>query len=556
MVWVLLILAIAVLVVSIIYWEIALPILLVVAAGIIAYRIYAKRKEQEEEKRMEEESVRYEAQQAKEMVELISDFEKFDNLPKERQDERLELIKHHELFEWSWVKGWLKMPLSEKKKQVLSLLPEALLFSMQSNEVIQSIITEFDNLADSEHGYDNCIFFLKQEWNPNLDFSSIENMTLAEYVEKRRKNLSLDINPLCRYAARHLKGTGVGQIDCDDMIITRPCYLKAEIRSVNQRQRDGELYYDIENAQSIKLYVFEDTVEFMDSSHWSINIASILDIKVEANSYHVGNTGLYYMLSISCRNRGNIFLLCDAYSAAMIYAVIPQVRRGNIKGKTANPVIVGQQENIESCKEPDQRSVSNPAVLPWVGPDYLEGIAGMKVLVVGDCRCQDVSEWNEGYVADVIGNKFLTGNSEIPAYNILTNIGKALAGKVVSEDERNNLWNRLAFCNFFQEPVTNLRKVTEVQIASGQKAFLQVLEKYAPDRVIACEPLYGYLPNEGRQGPEVTLSSPWKDGKIYSAETWIYPLPYGKECKVMPIANPGGGFPWDYWHELIIEFFK
>ena len=340
------------------------------------------------------------------------------------------------------------------------------------------------------------------------------------------------------------------------MIITRPCYLKAEIRSVNQRQRDGELYYDIENAQSIKLYVFEDTVEFMDSSHWSINIASILDIKVEANSYHVGNTGLYYMLSISCRNRGNIFLLCDAYSAAMIYAVIPQVRRGNIKGKTANPVIVGQQENIESCKEPDQRSVSNPAVLPWVGPDYLEGIAGMKVLVVGDCRCQDVSEWNEGYVADVIGNKFLTGNSEIPAYNILTNIGKALAGKVVSEDERNNLWNRLAFCNFFQEPVTNLRKVTEVQIASGQKAFLQVLEKYAPDRVIACEPLYGYLPNEGRQGPEVTLSSPWKDGKIYSAETWIYPLPYGKECKVMPIANPGGGFPWDYWHELIIEFFK
>ncbi len=156
----------------------------------------------------------------------------------------------------------------------------------------------------------------------------------------------------------------------------------------------------------------------------------------------------------------------------------------------------------------------------------------------------------------VIGNKFLTGNSDIPAYNILTNIGKALAGKVLSDGERNDLWNRLAFCNFFQEPVADLRKATDAQIESGQKSFLKVIEKYAPERIIACEPLYGYLPNEGRQEPEVTLSSPWKDGKIYSAETWIYPLPYGKECRVMPIANPGGSFPWDYWHELIVEFLK
>ncbi len=175
---------------------------------------------------------------------------------------------------------------------------------------------------------------------------------------------------------------------------------------------------------------------------------------------------------------------------------------------------------------------------------------------IGLSDTQWTIEWNEGYVADVIGNKFLAGNSDIPAYNILTNIGKALAGKVVSEDERNNLWNRLIFCNFFQGPVTNLRNASDGQIEAGQKAFLQVLEKYAPDRVIACEPLYGYLPNDGRQGPEVILSSPWKDGKIYSTETWMYPLPYGKECKVMPIANPGGGFPWDYWHELIVEFFK
>lgn len=563
MTWIFIILVIAIIVVSIIYWKIAIPIIVVLALIIAVWLILAKRKEQEEERAREEESAKEKAKKKR----LIADLENFDDLPENRQEEVYRiLVNHNGLCDnWSWVTNWLKGgPMYKNKMSIFSVLPKNIIQEYSCNDILQNLINEFNALDDSESGFYNCILFLKQNWNPEYalkDYQCIRGKNIIEYVDikKNKEKISLDINPLCRYVAKHLKGTGIEPIDCDDMIVDRPCYLKSEIRSVNQRQKDGKLYYDIKNAQNVKLYVFDDTVELMDNSHWRINIPSILDIKVDDRSYPERNDGLYYILSITCQNRGNIFLLCDAYNAAMIQAVIPQVKRRNIKGeqkKADETETYREHETAANGTVQPEVSVLDPAVLPWIGPDYIEGIAGKKVMIVGDCRCQDVQEWNTGYVADVIGKKYLSGNTDIPAYNGLTNIGKAIAGKVLSDEEKAILWNRLAFVNFFQEPVADLRNVSDGQVESGQNAFMQVLEKYAPDRIIACEPLYGYLPDKGHQGPEVRLSSPWKDGKLYSTETWIYPLPYGRKCMVMPIANPGGGFPWDYWHELIIEFLK
>ena len=442
------------------------------------------------------------------------------------------------------IADWLGHGLTPNKKKVildifdfLSNFLDRVELEIIGKEILESVFKK-DNLF-SEELYDNCCFILKNvEWLVRGAGFRILKDWLNEYVKVR---------------------SCVRQIECEDLIVNRPCYLKLGAMIVNLRHYQGSAYYDVDNRREAWIYVFSDAIESISDSHMSIPFGKIIGIKLEADSKTYKNKlGIFSLsgeryfaskiVSICCRNAGNINFFCDNYSAAMLLTIVPQIMAGNVEKMTAD---IGTESNHVIPEE----SAGKAAML-WVGPDYLEGIAGMKVLVVGDCRCQDVSEWNEGYVADVIGNKFLAGNSDIPAYNILTKIGKALAGKVVSEDERNNLWNRLIFCNFFQEPVTNLRNASDGQIEAGQKAFLQVLEKYAPDRVIACEPLYGYLPNEGRQGPEVTLSSPWKDGKIYSAETWIYPLPYGKECKVMPIANPGGGFPWDYWHELIVEFLK
>lgn len=532
MTWVYIILAIAVIVLSIIYWKIAVPIILVIGGAIVVWLIRERRKEKEEERILEAEAARFESEHKK----LVKDLDKFCSLPEKRQQEICMKVDEGDIYiegeEWNFLKKWIESALNKYQRQIITPLIQE---HNMLDEILQDFINVFERLPVNETGYENCLFLLKLEW-------------VSDYE-------AVNISPLCEYVAKYQKMTGIKPIYCNDMIVTRPCYLKAEIRTVNQRQHQGELYYDVANAQKAKLYVFEDALEFIDNSHWSIDISSILDMRIEEKAFPVENGRLNYILSISCRNRGNIFLLCDAYNLSMIRAVILQIRKRKSSGTKSAPTSQKTQTKQGAIKS-QERSTLNSTILPWVGPDYIEGIAGMKVLIVGDCRCQDVSEWNEGYVADVIGKKYQAGNSDIPAYNVLTNVGKAVEGKQLSDDERTGLWNRLAFFNFFQEPVANLRKVTEVQIASGQKAFLQVLEKYAPDRVIACEPLYGYLPNEGRQGFEVTLSSPWKDGKIYSNKTWIYPLPYGKECRVMPIANPGGGFPWDYWHELIVEFLK
>ena len=37
---------------------------------------------------------------------------------------------------------------------------------------------------------------------------------------------------------------------------------------------------------------------------------------------------------------------------------------------------------------------------------------------------------------------------------------------------------------------------------------------------------------------------------------WRYKIIDGKTIKVLPIYHPSVGFSWEYWHEVIVEFFK
>ena len=95
-------------------------------------------------------------------------------------------------------------------------------------------------------------------------------------------------------------------------------------------------------------------------------------------------------------------------------------------------------------------------------------------------------------------------------------------------------------------------------IYTGQKAFLEIIEIYKPDRVIVWgDTLYGWLPDKGQQGDRIELPNAWKDGKIYDTETWEYTLGDDSICKVMPLADhPARGFAWEYYHLFIKEFLK
>ena len=70
------------------------------------------------------------------------------------------------------------------------------------------------------------------------------------------------------------------------------------------------------------------------------------------------------------------------------------------------------------------------------------------------------------------------------------------------------------FWNFIQEPMNGPNKSvpSDDAIYTGQKAFLEIIEIYKPDRVIVWgDTLYGWLPDKGQQGDRIELPNAWKD---------------------------------------------
>lgn len=189
--------------------------------------------------------------------------------------------------------------------------------------------------------------------------------------------------------------------------------------------------------------------------------------------------------------------------------------------------------------------------LPWVGENYEKGICGRKVLVLGESHYCAKPEDDTPYITrEVIADLLEPGSEHEANKNTYTKFERALAGKVLDWQGKSELWNSVIFYNFVQTPMNGPRKSPFIkEFQDSFAAFLEVLEQYRPDCVIAWgKRLYERLPPAGRQGKTVLLP----DGT--SLETWAYVLSDGKCVAVLPIQHPSSGFSWDFWHESIMGF--
>lgn len=189
--------------------------------------------------------------------------------------------------------------------------------------------------------------------------------------------------------------------------------------------------------------------------------------------------------------------------------------------------------------------------LPFVGDNYNKGLQGKKVLVLGESHyCANASEAVPSLTQDIIKDLY-DPNSEFEPYkNTYTKFAKSLVNRDLTTQDKKEIWNKLAFYNFVQSPITGPRKPPSNQeFLDSHAAFFQVLEELQPDCILAWgSRLYDNLPDKGNQGKNLTVVG---DTPI---ETWNYTLSNGKVVKVMAVTHPSSGYSWDWWYQRITEF--
>ena len=182
--------------------------------------------------------------------------------------------------------------------------------------------------------------------------------------------------------------------------------------------------------------------------------------------------------------------------------------------------------------------------LPRVGKHYDHSRWGKRVMVLGESHyCEDPADATPDMTQAVLEWMFNSSAEAEPWMNTFTKFASALSGQQENRFSSEAVWDEVLFYNFIQEPISGPRQApSEEQRVAAQGAFLEVIEHYRPDLVLAWSHsrVYDYLPNEGHQGADCC-----------GVETWIYPLSDGHEVRVLPVQHPASAFSPSEWHRTI-----
>ena len=181
--------------------------------------------------------------------------------------------------------------------------------------------------------------------------------------------------------------------------------------------------------------------------------------------------------------------------------------------------------------------------LPRVGKLYDHSRWGKRVMVLGESHYCDPADATSD-MTQVIFEWMFNPSAKFEYWmNTFTKFASALSGQKESRFSSEAVWDEVFFYNFIQEPISGPRQApTEEQRIAAQGAFLEVIEHYRPDLVLAWSHsrVYDYLPNVGHQGADCC-----------GVETWIYPLSDGHEVRVLPVQHPASAFSPSEWHRTI-----
>ncbi|MBR8769694.1 hypothetical protein IX308_000143 [Porphyromonas levii] len=183
------------------------------------------------------------------------------------------------------------------------------------------------------------------------------------------------------------------------------------------------------------------------------------------------------------------------------------------------------------------------------GRKYDDSRWGKVVLVLGESHyCADPKDATEDMTHKIFQWLFNPKCEHEGWMNTYTKFASALSGRKEDRLSSEKVWDEVIFYNYVQEPLTGPRTApTKEMMIASEGAFMEILEHYRPDVVLAWGKtrLYDNLPDAGYQGEECA-----------GVETWIYELSNGHRVRVMPVQHPASGFSPSEWYPIIHALLK
>ena len=205
---------------------------------------------------------------------------------------------------------------------------------------------------------------------------------------------------------------------------------------------------------------------------------------------------------------------------------------------------------------------------PWVGKNYsTTGYNGKKILVLGEshycanelragercsplCKKENMLPECFSQTEDVI-KWYLNDYTGEPFQRTFVCFERALAGKELSQEEREAFWQDVMFYNFIQYAQSGPRvKPQQEHWANSELAFKEILEQYMPDYIIVWGVrLYNGLPDWNGVGSKLFIN------EHDNTDIWTYTI-NGKQIPAIKVHHPSSptGKSWAYWHEFYKKF--
>lgn len=182
---------------------------------------------------------------------------------------------------------------------------------------------------------------------------------------------------------------------------------------------------------------------------------------------------------------------------------------------------------------------------PWVGSEYQTGgVYGYKVLVLGESHYGEATDATDETIGVV--KEFVYEYWGAPYQQTFLCFERALAGREISQEEREQLWNSVLFYNYFQKSTTGPRTAPDMAAQKdSEEAFRELLEQYQPDAIIVWGArLYQLLPAWDGTESKIKVGDD-------SCLVWHYTIK-GKQIPAMSVHHPSAptGKDWTYWHQF------
>ena len=179
---------------------------------------------------------------------------------------------------------------------------------------------------------------------------------------------------------------------------------------------------------------------------------------------------------------------------------------------------------------------------PWIGNNYWDGgCFGKRILILGESHYGN--DYGSSLTQDILSEQAYSDCTRAT----FTKFERALEGSDTDCDDRERIWNSVAFYNYVQECLPDARiSPTDEQFEESEDAFFEVLDYLEPDVVLVWgSRLWDSMPSANYEcGDDCEY-----DGCSYSSGT--YTTPSGLEVPCYEMQHPSTGFSWEWWHGFL-----